>query len=206
MKNQKVGKTLFWIGLIFAVAMASIGTQSLMQHLNTLTLEELSTTIWAQGGPLYLLWAMGVTLGSLLAMTGAFLYVRTRKIFPWLTGIVVFIIVFVMVVIYTRVYIPALFGIGGIINLLSFFVIVWIWMKKYAGLDMPAKVAGSYKLIGYIFWINATWFACGETAKLHLFAFQGTSVPSPIELMFFLVLGWLFVMLGDYKEMRLQAN
>ena len=32
---------------------------------------------------------------------------------------------------------------------------------------MPEKVAGSYKLIGYLFWINASWFICGETAKLH---------------------------------------
>jgi hypothetical protein len=23
---------------------------------------------------------------------------------------------------------------------------------------MPEKIAGSFKLIGYIFWLNATWF------------------------------------------------
>lgn len=79
-------------------------------------------------------------------------------------------------------------------------------MKRYAGLDISAKIAGSYKLLGYIFWINATWFLCGETAKLHLKAFEGAPVPSPIEIMVFLVLGWLFVLVGEYKAMQLKQS
>jgi hypothetical protein len=79
-------------------------------------------------------------------------------------------------------------------------------MKKYADLDIQEKIAGSFKLIGYIFWINASWFLCGETAKMHLKAFEGQSPPSPIEIIVFLVLGWIFVLIGDYKEMRLKKN
>ena len=96
--------------------------------------------------------------------------------------------------------------IGGTIILLAFFAIVWIWMKKYAALDMPQKIAGSFRLIGYLFWINASWFLCGETARMHLTAFAGKSPPVPIEIMVFLILGWLFVLIGDYREMRLQTS
>jgi hypothetical protein len=167
---------------------------------------ELDATIWAEGGPLYILWALSVTLGSILAGIGAFVYVKTKPAFSWLTGSGVLGVVIVMVMIWTRVYNPTLFGIGGIIILVSFFSIVWIWMKKYAALDMPEKIAGSFKLIGYIFWINASWFICGETAKMHLKAFEGSPVPSPIEVMVFLVLGWLFVLVGDYKSMRLKER
>ena len=206
MKKQKIGLVLFWIGLLVAVVLAGIMGRSLIYNLRTLTMEELSATIWAEGGLLYILWAISVTVGSILAGTGAFLYVKTKPVFTWLTGIGVFTVVVAMVMVWTRVYNPTLFGIGGSITLLSFFAIVWIWMKKYAGLDMAEKIAGSYKLIGYIFWINATWFTCGETAKLHLKAFEGGSVPSPIEIMLFLVLGWLFVLVGDYKEMRLKKS
>ena len=206
MKKQKIGLVLFWIGLLVAVVLASIIGRSLIYNLRTLTLQELSYTIWAEGGPLYILWAISVTVGSILAGTGAFLYVKTKPVFTWITGIGVFAVVVAMVMVWTRVYNSTLFGIGGSITLLSFFAIVWIWMKKYAGLDMPEKIAGSYKLIGYIFWINATWFTCGETAKLHFKAFEGGSVPSPIEVMVFLVLGWLFVLVGDYKEMRLKKS
>jgi hypothetical protein len=154
---------------------------------------------------MFILWALSVTLGSIVAGVGAFIYVKTKPVFPWFTSIGIFGAVVAMVMIWSRVYDATLFGIGGIIILVSFFAIVWIWMKKYAGLDIQEKNAGSYKLIGYIFWINTSWFLCGETAKLHLKAFEGSSVPSPIEIMVFLVLGWLFVLIGDYKEMRLKS-
>lgn len=204
MKKQKIGQTLFWIGLLIAVAFASIGTWSLMSYLRTLTAEELEATIWAMGDPLFILWALSVALGSVLAGIGAFMYVKTKPLFSWLIGIGVLGAVILMVMVWSRVYNPILFGIGGAIILLSFFVIVWIWMKKYAALDIQDKIAGSYKLIGYIFWINASWFLCGETAKMHLKAFEGSPAPSPIEIIVFLVLGWIFVLIGDYKEMRLK--
>ncbi|HSG41933.1 MAG TPA: hypothetical protein VLA72_02150 [Anaerolineales bacterium] len=206
MKKQKIGLTLFVIGLLIAIAFAGVIGRSLYHNLRTLTSEELSATIWAEGAPMFILWALSVTLGSIVAGVGAFVYVKTKAVFPWLTSIGVFGAVIAMVMVWSRVYDSTLFGIGGIIILVSFFAIVWVWMKKYAGLGIQEKVAGSYKLIGYIFWINASWFLCGETAKLHLKAFEGSSVPSPIEIMVFLVLGWIFVLIGDYKEMRLNTG
>ena len=206
MKNKKMGLTLFWIGLLIAVVFAGVIGRSLYLNLRTLTMEELSATIWADGGPMFILWALSVTLGSIVAVVGAFVYVKTRPVFPWLTGIGVFAAVVAMVMVWGRVYNSTLFGIGGIIILVSFFAIVWVWMKKYAGLDIQEKIAGSYKLVGYVFWINASWFLCGETAKLHLKAFEGSLVPSPIEIMVFLVLGWLFVLIRNYKEMHLKKT
>ena len=205
MKKQKIGLTLFWIGLLIAVIFAGVIGRSLYHNLRTLTMEELSATIWTDGGPLFILWALSITLGSILAGVGAFVYVNTKPIFPWLSSIGIFGAVIAMVMVWSRVYNPTLFGIGGIIILVSFFAIVWVWMKKYAGLDIQEKIAGSYKLIGYIFWVNASWFLCGETAKLHLKAFAGSAVPSPIEIIVFLVFGWVFVLIGEYKEMQLKS-
>ncbi len=203
MKKQKIGLSIFWIGVILALAFAAIGTRSLMHNLRNLTAEELDATIWAMGDPLFILWALSVTLGSVLAGIGAFAYVKTKQAFSWLTGIGVLGAVIVMVMVWSRVYNATLFGIGGIIILVSFFAIVWVWIKKYAALESEEKTAGSYKLIGYIFWINASWFLCGETAKMHLRAFEGQSAPSPIEIIVFLILGWVFVLIGEFKEMRL---
>ncbi|MFC1976034.1 hypothetical protein ACFLXQ_06525 [Chloroflexota bacterium] len=206
MKKQEIGLILFWIGVIFAVAFAGIGTWSLMHNLRTLTIEENNATIWADGGPLWISWALAVTLGSILAGIGAFVYVKTKPVFSWLTAIGVLGAVIVMVMVWSRVYNSTLFGIGGIIILVSFFAIVWVWMRKYAGLDIQEKIAGSFKLIGYIFWINTSWFLCGETAPMHLKAFEGRSPPVPIEIMVFLVLGWLFVLVGEYKAMQLKKS
>ena len=204
--KQKFALGLFWLGLLIAVAFAGIGTRSLLHNLRTLTLAENNATIWADGGLLWILWGFSVTLGSLLAGIGAFMYVKTRPVFAWLTGIGILGTVFAMLMVWSRVYNATLFGIGGAIILISFFAIVWVWMKKYAALAMPEKIAGSFKLIGYIFWINTSWFLCGETARMHLKAFEGLSPPTPVEIMVFLVLGWLFVLMGEYKAMQLKKN
>ena len=204
--KQKLALSLFWIGLIIAVSFAGIGTRSLMDNLRTLTIEANNATIWADGGPLWISWGFSVTLGSILAGIGAFVYVKTKAAFAWLTAIGVLGAVFVMVMVWSRVYNSRLFGIGGIIILASFFAIVWIWMRKYAALDIQEKTAGGFKLIGYLFWINTSWFLCGETAKMHLKAFEGRPPPSPMEIIVFLILGWLFVLIGDYREMRLKTS
>jgi len=206
MKRQRIALVLFWVGLLIAVGFASVGTWSLMRNLRNLTGEENSATIWAEGSPLFILWALSVALGSILAATGAFLYVETKPAFPWLTPIGVLVAVIAMVMVWSRVYNSTLFGIGGAAILIIFFAVTWVWMRRYAALGIQEKIAGSFKLVGYLFWINASWFLCGETAKLHLRAFEGSPPPSPIEIMVFLVLGWAFVLVGDYREMRLKRS
>lgn len=186
--RRAIALSLFGIGLLFAVAVAGIDTRSLMQNLRTMTIAENNLTIWADGGPLWITWALSVTLGSLLAGIGAFTYVKTQAAFSWLTPIGVLGAVVATVMVWSRFYNATLLGIGGTIIMLAFFAIVWVWMKKYAALDMPNKVAGSFKLVGYLFWINASWFLCGETAKMHLKAFEGGS---PLRSWFF----WFWVAL-----------
>jgi hypothetical protein len=204
--QKRVALVLFWAGLLVAAAFAGVAGWELTRNLRTLTSEELGATIWNLGGPLFMLWAFSVPLGSVLAGTGAFVYARTKPAFAWLTGIGVLGIVIVMTMVWSREYYAPLFGIGGVLILIFFFSIVWLWMKKYAALDIQEKVAGSFKLVGYLFWMNATWFLCGETGKLHLKAFAGDPAPTPIEIMVFLVLGWLFVLLGEYKATRLKKS
>lgn len=203
--KQKLALSLFWIGLLYALIFAGIAGWSLTHNLRTLTTAELEATIWNLDGPLFGFWALSVPLGSLLAGIGAFLYVKTRPSFAWLTGIGVLGVVIVMTFIWSAEYYSMLFGIGGIVILVSFFTIVWLWMKKYAALDIQGKIAGSFTMIGYLFWMNASWFLCGETSKMHLKAFEGSPAPSPIEIMVFLMLGWFFVLIGEYKSRQLKS-
>lgn len=202
MGRKGTGQVLFWAGVLVAVAFSAVIGQGLYSNLRTLTGEELDATIWAFDEPIFLLWALSITVGSILSGIGAFVFVGTRPVFSWLLGLGVSGSVVATVIVWSRFYSSTFFGVGGIVILLSFCAIVWIWMKRYAGLRMREKVAGSYKLIGYVFWINASWFLCGETGKLHLKAFEGSPAPTPTEIMVLLVLGWLFVTLGDYRELR----
>jgi hypothetical protein len=205
MKKQTLAISLFWIGLIIAITFTLIGTWSLMGTLRNLSMQEVAATIWNLDGPLFYLWAFALPLGSVLAGIAAFLYAKSKPVFAWLAGIGVLGAVLVMNLLWSRVYESILFGMGGTIILICFFAIVWIWMKTYATKDRLAKITGSYKLIGYLFWINASWFLCGETGKLHLKAFEADPMPSPIEIMVFLVLGWMFVLVGEYKSRRLDS-
>jgi len=205
-RRKKVALALFWAGMLVAAAFAGVAGWELTRNLRMLTSEELGATIWDIGGPLFMLWAFSVPLGSVLAGTGAFLYARTKPAFTWFTGIAILGIVIAMTVVWSREYYPPLFGIGGVLILIIFFSIVWVWMRKVAALDARERTAAGFKLVGYLFWMNATWFLCGETGKLHLKAFAGDPAPSPIEIMVFLVLGWLFVLLGEYKSMRLTKS
>jgi hypothetical protein len=203
MNKPRFALVPFWAGLMFAFAFASIGTWSLMKVLNTYQFAEVAGTAWNLEGTLFRIWAFAVPLGSLLAVIGALLYVKANRAFIWILGIVFPVIVVTTIMVFsTRYYPGGFYGVGGSLILLLFFSLVWLWMKKYAGQDHQERVAGSLKLVGYLFWINASWYLCGDTAKLHLKAFEGTSVPSPTETMVFLVLGWFFVTLGEYRALR----
>lgn len=191
----------YWAGLLFAFAFASVATWSLMKVLNTHSFSEVAGTAWNLEGALFRTWAFAVPLGSLLAVIGALVYVKAPKAFTWALGIAFPVIVIpTIMVLSTRYYPGGFYGVGGILILLLFFSLVWLWMKKYAGKDQSERIAGSLKLVGYLFWVTASWYLCGDTAKLHLKAFEGMSVPSPTETMVFLVLGWFFIALGEYKS------
>ncbi|UCF31733.1 MAG: hypothetical protein JSV26_04830, partial [bacterium] len=203
MNEPRTAMIPYWAGLIFAFAFAGVGTWSLMKVLNTHSFAEVAGTAWNLEGPLFRVWAFAVPFGSLLAAVGALVHVKANRAIIWAIGVGFPVIVVTTIMVYSARYYPGgFYGVGGISILVLFFSLVWMWMKRYAGQDPGIKVAGSLKLIGYLFWVTGSWYLCGDTAKLHLKAFEGTSVPSPTETMVFLVLGWFFVALGEYRSGR----
>ena len=204
MLRSRTVYVLYWTSLLFAFAFAGVGTWSLMKVLSTHAFADVANTPWNLEGGLFRTWAFAVPLGSLLAVMGALVHVKANKAVIWTLGIGFPVIVVTTIMVYsTRYYPNGFYGVGGNLILLSFFSLVWLWMKKYVGKNQAERVAGSLKLVGYLFWITASWYLCGDTAKLHLKAFEGTSVPSPTETMVFLVLGWLFIALGEHRSLKL---
>lgn len=207
MSKSRFALIPFWTGLLFAFAFASVGTWSLMNVLNTHLFAEVASTAWKLDGTLFRIWAFAVPLGSLLAVIGALVFVKANRALIWTLGVGFPLIVVTTIMVFsTRYYPGGFYGVGGSLILLLFFSLVWLWMKKYSGQDPQERVAGSFKLVGYLFWINASWYLCGDAAKLHLKAFEGTSIPSPTETMVFLVLGWFFVALGEYKSVKIDQE
>ena len=163
-------------------------------------MEEANQTMWKVPGFWFFLWAFGTPFGALLAGMGILLYSGAKAKRVWLFGIGIFVILVIINLIPSDNHYPPLFGIGGILILLFFFSIVWMWGKKRANLIGGEKIAADLELTGWVFLLVAMWFLCGELSAPFMKAFEG-STGSPIKIMIYLVLGWLFHFLA-YKKRR----
>jgi cytochrome bd-type quinol oxidase subunit 2 len=97
---------------------------------------------------------------------------------------------------------PLLFGIGGSLILLLFLGSAWLWAKERAALEGSAAAAADLKLVGYIFLLIAVWFTCGALSWPFLKAFEGQEPSTPLHIMLFFVLGWLFLFLSHYRSRK----
>jgi len=206
MTKQKVGLVIFWIGVIWAILWGVIGSIFVSSAMNSLTMDELNQTIWALSGPLFLLWGVfGAPLGAIVAGIGLLLYSGAKGSMVWKFGIGI-LLAFIIGMIAGRFgHFPPLFGIGGTLILLFFIGIVWLWAKERMALNGSSTTATDFKLVGYVFMLIAAWFVCGIASVPFLKALEGQAPTSPIHVMIFLVLGWLFLFLSHYKSRKQQG-
>ncbi len=202
MTKQKIGLIIFITGILLAVILGGVASYSVNSAFRDSTIAEASETMWKIPGFWFFLWAFGVPLGAILAGVGALIYSKAKASTTWLFGLGTFLtFVLVSVALPVKKHIPILFGIGGTLILLFFFGIVWSWAKKRMTLKNNEKTAADLQLTGYTFLLIAMWFICGELGGQFLKAFEGDT-GSPIKVMIYLVLGWLFLFLGHYKSTK----
>jgi hypothetical protein len=87
---------------------------------------------------------------------------------------------------------------GGLI-LAFFLAILWFWAKRRATLEGPAKTAADLELTGYVFLLIAMWYLCGDLSRPYQKALSSLPLQSPVSTIVYLVLGWLFLLLSQYK-------
>ena len=201
MTRQKVGLVIFWAGVIWAILWGVIGSISVSSAMNSLTTAELNQTMWALGGPLMMIWGVfGVPLGALVAGIGLLLYSGARGATVWKVGIGIFITLIIAMLLGGLGHFPPLFGIGGTLILLFFIGILWLWAKERMALKGSSTAGADLKLVGYVFMLIGAWFVCGVASQPFLKALEGVAPGSPVHVIVFLVLGWLFLFLGHYKS------
>jgi hypothetical protein len=157
-------------------------------------------------GPVMFLWGIGgVPLGAIVAGIGIMLYSGVKASTIWKFVIGYFFILGPIVAIAMAPWvghIPLLFGISGSLILLFFIGILWFWAKERMALKETSTAAADLKLIGYVLMLIAAWFICGIASQPFLKALEGEAPSSPIHVMIFLVLGWLFLFLGHRKSLE----
>jgi hypothetical protein len=87
-------------------------------------------------------------------------------------------------------HIPVLFGIGGTLILLFYFMILWQNARQFK--------ENVYKLSGYTFLVIGFWFSCGLASRQYQPALG--SGESPIDIMAYFVFAMVFFWLSEKKS------
>jgi len=181
------------------IGMGFIASWLVGPALRNLSLDQVNKTIWAMNSPLFWLWAFSVPLGSILAGIGILLHARSKGSHIWLFGIGVFAVLLIANLL-RFAHFPPLFGIGGGLILAFFLAILWLWARKHATLQGAAKRAADFQLVGYVFLLIAMWFLCGILSIPFMKSLSDLPPSSPVAIMVYLVLGWLFLFLSHWKS------
>ena len=199
-ETKRVGLIIFWIGAAYMIGMSLItGWSSVAPTLRNLSSDQVNETIWAMNSPLFWAWAFSVPLGSILAGIGILLHAQSKGTRIWLFGIGVFAVLLVANLL-RFAHFPPLFGIGGGLILAFFLAILWLWAKKHATLEGAAKTAADFQLVGYVFLLIAMWFLCGILSMPFMKSLSDLPPSSPVAIMVYLVLAWLFLFLSHWKS------
>ena len=205
MKTNRIGLIIFSLGAAYMIGMGFVASYWVRGAYRYLSLEQIRDTIWAAQSPLFGMWASAIPIGAILAGVGMLFYVRSKGTRIWLFGIGVFVVLLIHIlslwqILPTPAHFPPLFGIGGGLMLAFFLAILWFWAKKHAMLEGPAKTAADFQLVSYVFFLIAMWFLCGALSAPFQEALKDLPPSSPIAIMAFLILGWLFLFLSHYKS------
>ena len=159
MTKQKVGLVIFWAAVIWAILWGVIIGIWGGSVAHSLTPDELSQSVWAITGPLYMLWGIfGATLGAIVAGIGLLVYSGAKGSTVWKFGMGVFLPYIILMFFGTLFgHFPPLFGIGGTLILLSFMGILWFWAKERMALKGSSTTAIDFRLVVYVFMFMAAW-------------------------------------------------
>jgi hypothetical protein len=202
MTRKKVGLILFWVGAVYAFILAVPTSVSVDTAFRSMTMAELNETVWSVSGFWFPFWGFSPPVAVLIAGIGALLYSGAKGSTVWKFGIGIALVVFLAMALISIGHIPPLLGTGGAFILLSFLGLLWLWAKERMALKGSSATAADLQLVGYVLFVIAAWFTCGALAQPFQRAFEGSAPTTPVHIMVFLVLGWLFLFLSHYQTHR----
>ena len=165
-----------------------------------LSLDELKETMWSLDKPSFWIWAFSVPIGSILAAVGILLHASRNGSRAGLMGIVLFLVSALAFFAPRIGHVPPLLGMGGGLILASFLAILWLWGKRRASLSGAAALGADFQLIAYVFFLTAVWFLCGRLGQSYLTSMSELGQSSPIDILIYLALGWIFLFLSHFKS------
>jgi hypothetical protein len=200
--RKNVGLALLWIGIVYMVVMGWLASWWFAATFRDLTLVEIRETAWALNRPLFWLWAFSVPLGSILAGLGLLLRAGSEASYIWSFVMVMVVALGLTPFVPTETHHPPVFGVVGGVILALFILTVWFWAKSRASLEGPAKRAADLRLTGYVWLIISMWYLCGTVGAPYLTGLKQLDPGSPVPVIVYLALAWLFLFLAQYTEAK----
>jgi hypothetical protein len=201
MSREKLGLTLFWIGTVYMLIAAGVGgwgEPPVVVRANQ-----------AFGQAAFFLWAFSVPIGLTVAGIGALLYVGAKGSRIALFGVGIVLTVFLvdmvlrMYLVKTDGHFGSAFGIGGVLILIMFAGLLRLWAEKRKTAQGAQKTVADFQLVGYGFFLLASWFLCGAFGAQFSEGMKSFTPRSPLNTIIYLVLGWLFILLSHYKAVQI---
>lgn len=190
---RTTGKILFFAGIAIALFIGIIISIDIGDFCN-LDKDNLPTSIWDYSALCFIIWGFGVPIGFILSATGILMTGRTKTKTALAFGsIALLIYLFVSFANGPMPHVPFLFGIGGAILMLLYFLILWKNAKQFK--------SNIYKLAGYTSLVIGFWFTCGLGSRQYQpMLGQGES---PIDIMLYFILAMLFFWLSERRQNKL---
>ena len=183
------GKFLFFAGVIIAV------TSGLLMSLDLgavcrLKADAMPDRLLSYPALCFLYWTHSVPVGIILAAAGVLASANAggRAVGFFLIAMIA-VFLFVTFANGPVPHVPPLFGIGGALILLFYFLILWHNRTRFAD--------NRYSLAGYTFLLIGLWYTCGLGSRQYVAALANGE--SPIDIMFYFVMAMAFFWLGERR-------
>jgi hypothetical protein len=189
---SKPGIIVIWIGILWTVIMGLFVSLD-PGYVCRLDTDNLPTTLWSYPALCFISWAFSVPVGFMIAAIGILMYANANRkaILKFSFGIIGAYL-FIVFANGPMPHVPVLFGIGGTLIMLFYFLVLWKNASKFK--------EDVYKLAGYTFLITGFWFTCGLGSRQYQ-PLLGAG-ESPIDIMTFFVLAMFFFWLSESKTSK----
>ena len=198
MDRQKFGQLLFWLGAGLVVV-AYILLWFMDPIFKTNTAADLSGTAWdPNGGFLFTLQGVSNVLGPFVALIGVLFLSGKQGSRYWLWGfaaLIAFVLLFTWIPVQP---IPAIFGLGGGIIVVSYLGTLWDWSKSQHTYEGTAKTGRLIQLLGYFFLFATALFLCIHFGQPSLVALEEVPIVSGESIVVAFSIGWLLLFIGNY--------
>lgn len=202
MNRQKIGMILFLTGVISIIVWQGL-TWAHAPELREHTAEELGGTIYAVDGAMgFVRYTLAAGLGMMLPLIGVFLYTTEKGSYLWLLGCLGGSMVGLGMMWEPSQHMPALFGIGGMVILISYLGLLWMWTRTYAAYEGVARTGRQIQLLGYSFLFSTGLLLCSYIGDPKLLALKDLPSASAESINISLALGMFLLFIGHYLVAR----